>query len=63
MDKAALIVYLGNDGHELTCNNATFNYQNYPLSVTDLNYIIENLKDKYKLKNVIIVNIIPLTNK
>lgn len=63
MDKAVLIVYLGNDGYELMCNNETFSCQNYPLSITDLNHVIESLKAKYKLKNVIIINIIPLTNK
>ena len=63
MDKAVLIVYLGNDERELMCNNETFGCQNYPLTVSDLNHVIESLKDKYKLKNVIIINVIPLTNK
>ena len=63
MDKVALIVYLGDDGYGLAYHNDTFVCQNYPLSITDLNHIIESLKTKYKLKNVIIVNIIPLTSK
>ena len=63
MDKAVLIVYLGDNGYGLTYSNETFNCQNYPLTVSDLNHIIESLKTKYKLKNIIIINVIPLTNK
>lgn len=63
MDKAALIVYLSNNGYELTYHNDTFICQNYPLSIIDLNNVIENIKAKHKLKDVIITNIIPLTNK
>lgn len=63
MDKIVLVVYLGNDGYGSTYGNETFNCQNYPFSISDLDHIIESLKAKYKLKNVVIINVIPLTNK
>ena len=63
MDKVILIVYLGDDGYGLTYRNDTFICQNYPLSIADLNHITESLKTRHGLKSVIIINIMPLTNK